>query len=265
MADEQDKQQPSLELPKVFGRSRKNKGQQPVPAAAPAPEPPAPDAEPAARPDGVVSEPETIAMPPEPATREAPATAEPVAPVAEEPVRPPVPAAAPESQEAPEAPTLFADEARTDVLTAAPPEAPPAAPKKPRTRPSLSMPDIGGYPAAGLTGLLVGLLLVGLTAGALRACEALRGTATCGGAIGITTLVGIMALLVVLGGLILRAFDVPDPISSSFLALGMVSVVALLFLLDVLMTPWGIVLIPLLTVLSYLAARWVTTAFVEGD
>ncbi len=148
-----------------------------------------------------------------------------------------------------------------------PEQAPPAAPatKKQRTRPSLSMPAIGGYPAAGLTGLLIGLLLVGLTAGALRGCEALRGTATCGGGLGITTLVGIMALLVVLGGLVLRRFDVPDPISSSFLALGMVSVVSLLFLLDILMTPWGIVLIPLLTVLSYLAARWVTTAFVEGD
>ena len=264
MADEQDKQQPSLELPKVFGRSKKTKKQRPAPAA-PVPEPPAP----AVEPDAEVSEPTTIAMAPEPATQEVAAAPEPVAPVVQDPVAQ-EPALPPAQAATAEAPALFVDEARTDVLTAVPPEptpapAPAAAEKKQRTRPSLSLPAVGGYTAAGLTGLLIGLLLVGLTAGALRGCEALRGTSTCGGGLGITTLVVILALLVVLGGVILRAFDVPDPTSSSFLALGMVSVVSLLFLLDVLMTPWSIVVIPLLTVAAYLAAQWVTTAFVEDD
>ena len=137
--------------------------------------------------------------------------------------------------------------------------------KQQRSKPSISLPRLGGYAAAALTGLVIGLLLVGLTAGALRGCEAVRGTSTCGGGIGVTVLVVIFALLVVLGGLMLRAFGVPDPTSTSFLAVGMVTVVSLLFLLDVLSSPVVVVLIPAISIGTYLAAQWVTTAFVELD
>ena len=113
-----------------------------------------------------------------------------------------------------------------------------------------------------MTGVLIGLLLVGLTAGSLQACEAVRGTSTCGGT-GVPILLVIMGALVALGGVLLRLFRVPDPVSTSFLAVGMVAVICLLFLLDVLMSWWMLLVIPVISVAMYLLAYWVTTAFVD--
>jgi hypothetical protein len=125
-----------------------------------------------------------------------------------------------------------------------------------------SLPAITGWVAAAVTGVVIGLLLVGMTAGSLQACESVRGTSTCGGS-GVLILTLILAVLVALGGLLLRIFGVPDPGSTSFLALGMVAVISLLFLLDVLLSWWMLLVIPAISVAMYLLAYWVTTAFVE--
>ena len=160
---------------------------------------------------------------------------------------------------------LFADEVEEAPKTRKAPKAPKArkAPRaqKPR-RAETNLPPVAGWVAAPVTGVLVGLSLVGLTAGALKGCESVRGTSTCGGW-GVPLLLLIMGLLIVLGGLLLRLFHVPDPVTTSFLALGMVAVIALLALLDVLESPWMLVVIPAITVAMYLLAYWVTTAFVE--
>lgn len=311
MSNEQDKQQPSLELPGVFGRKKKRM----KPAAEVAPEtatPAAEQAEPAVQPVEPVAPPQAAPPVAEPRTEpvvigeisdppagDAPETA-PVEPVQEsvvdpaaEPVAAPVarrtawrrrtaapaaaePEAAPEREPVPVgAPPLFAEKPRAtrgETAVMAPAEAgasdAPPAPREKRSRtglPSVSLPAGGGYLAATITGLVIGLLLVGLTFGALRGCETVRGTATCGGAAGLVILVVIMALLIALGGLMLRAFGVPDPTSTSFLAMGMVAVISLLFLLDVLLSPWMLVVLPLITVAMYAAAQWVTTAFVDLD
>ena len=102
---------------------------------------------------------------------------------------------------------------------------------------------MAGWVAAAVTGLVVGLLLVGMTAGSLQACEAVRGTSTCGGW-GVPILLVIMAALIAIGGFLLRLFHVPDPVSTSFLAVGMVAVIALLFLLDFLLSSWMLLVIP---------------------
>ncbi len=170
---------------------------------------------------------------------------------------------------------IFADEVEEAPVPARR-DRKPRAPKEPRQRkrpqpdtPAPSdetstprLPVVAGWMAASLTGVVVGLLLVGATAGSLQACEAVRGTATCGGT-GVPILLVIMAALIAIGGFMLRLFHVPDPGSTSFLAVGMVAVIALLFLLDFLLSAWMLLVIPIISVGMYLLAFWVTTAFVE--
>lgn len=106
----------------------------------------------------------------------------------------------------------------------------------------------------GVTGSLAVLL-------ALAGCEAARGVSSCGGAAGFLVLVAIVMLMVLLGSALLKVFEVPDPGSTSFLAVGIVAVVALLFLLDALLNPWTALVIPVVSAASYLLAHWVTTRF----
>lgn len=125
-------------------------------------------------------------------------------------------------------------------------------------RPLLDM-----YPAAAVTGVVVGAVMVLLTWLSLRGCEAVRDTSTCGGGPGFVLLVATFVLCILLGSTLLKAFQIPDPGSSSFLAVGLVAVVALLFLIDVL-DHWSmIIVIPVLAVGAYLASVWVTKTFVE--
>jgi membrane protein implicated in regulation of membrane protease activity len=69
--------------------------------------------------------------------------------------------------------------------------------------------------------------------------------------------------MIYLGGALLKAFRVPDPGSTSFLAVGLLAVVALLFLVDVLFSWSMIIVIPVVAMATYALAHWVTTAFVE--
>jgi hypothetical protein len=277
--EDQETSQPSLEPPKLFGRRRK------------ADEPVAPPvAEPA-----VASEAEADVEPDVEA--EADAEVEAARAEAEDGPTPTLPVSdptwmfepEPESQPEPESERgaravaavlpseagtpLFADEVdeapaptrvrRERAPRRSQPKASRAAraPRVPKVS-APSLPAITGWVAAAVTGVVIGLLLVGMTAGSLQACESVRGTSTCGGS-GVLILILILAALVALGGLLLRVFGVPDPGSTSFLALGMVAVISLLFLLDVLLSPWMLLVIPAISVAMYLLAYWVTTAFVE--
>ena len=69
---------------------------------------------------------------------------------------------------------------------------------------------------------------------------------------------------VVLGAVLLKAWRVTDPTSTSFLGVGLVAVFVLLFLLSSLDSFWMIVVVPVLTGAAYLISLWVTTTFVEG-
>ena len=273
MAD-QDRDEPSLELPSLrFGRRRRRRKAAAAAAAAePATEPqhepePAPEPEPEPEPQPEMrSDEDTIATTvlddplsgpyreahPEPAddTR-----VEPAADEASEQERP-----------------LFADEPgpeEEDVDTVVAAQELPAEDEQPeatrerrkrRRRPSL--PSIGGMPAAILTGVLVGALTVGLTAAALRGCEAVKGTSSCGGP-GLLLLTVILVLGILLGAFLLRAFGVADPGSTSFLAVGLLAVLTLLFLMDALFMWWIVIVVPALAVVTFALAHWVTVAFIE--
>ena len=75
-----------------------------------------------------------------------------------------------------------------------------------------------------VTALVVGLLIVGATAGSMRICTEIKGTSSCGGQ-GLLLLVAILVVSVLLGAALLRAAQVPEPGSTSFLAVGLLSVV----------------------------------------
>ena len=82
-------------------------------------------------------------------------------------------------------------------------------------------PPPGGWLAAVVTGLVVGLGVVGLTWASLRTCEAVQGTSSVrhGGLPDARAGPGRSPVLV--GGALLRLAQVPDPVSTSFLAVGL--------------------------------------------
>ena len=158
------------------------------------------------------------------------------------PERSPEPAPAPE----PDEPVELSDES-------------PGTRKAPRGR---RPPSLGGPVAAALTGLVVGMLMVGLSWGSLRLCEVARGTSSCGQP-GFAVVLAILALLVVVGRLLLRTLGVDDAGSISFLGVGVVAVVTLLFLVGALFQWWIVLVLPAVSVASFALAHWVSTAFVE--
>ena len=172
----------------------------------------------------------------------------------------------PEPEPVPEPVPELAERA---VLEPVPPPAAPARPERrergettpeeseePRERPA------GGMPAAVLTGVAVGLLMVGLTWAGLRGCEAVQGTSSCGGA-GYPLIAAILVVMVLVGAALLRATRVTDPVSTSILAVGLTAVLALLFLIDSLQDLAMVVVIPLISAGSYAVSHWVTSTFTE--
>ncbi len=117
--------------------------------------------------------------------------------------------------------------------------------------------------AAPAVGLLVGLAGVGLTWATLRGCEALRGTSSCGKGPGLLLLLAIAVVMVLLGTVLLRLLRVPEPGGTSFLGASIVGVVALVALLEVVFSPWMVVVIPLVAAIAFGLAQWVTTRFAE--
>lgn len=137
-------------------------------------------------------------------------------------------------------------------------------PEPPRkdTRAALPrLPRLPGPLAAVLTGALMGLLGVGLAWLSAQGCEAVRGVGSCGG-FGLFALIAILGIEVLLGAALLRACRSTDPVSTSFLGVGLVAVIAMLFFLDSIESRWMLLVIPALTALTYLASWWVVEALI---
>ncbi|MGZ4455272.1 MAG: hypothetical protein ACXVFV_12660 [Mycobacteriales bacterium] len=253
---EEDKPErgPSLELPSLGLRRKKRaaRGEQ-------APEPAPVDDTPTT----VFEADDAAPAPPAPAPAPTPAPVPPPAPVPSEPATPPL--FADEAPRPAEPVTQPVTEPVTRPVTEPVAEPTPVAEDAPEPgarKESRSLPLLGGMAASIVTGLLVGLITVGLTWASLHLCEVLKGTSSCGGP-GFLLLLAITVAMVFLGALLLRAWRVPDPGSTSFLAVGLLAVLALLFLVDVLFAWWMIVVIPLFSVLTFALSHWVTTAFIE--
>lgn len=266
--DDRSADSPSLEAPSLgLGRWRRKKqgadettadGTEDTTATVPVVEPePLPDVEPTPEPE------------PDPVPEPTPAPAPPPPPASRRPVRRPTPAAQPAAQptettrtaETAGAP-LFVDEVAADEPPAVEHDARPNQPAARSRSPFSSLFGLHGRSAAAVTGAVVGVLVVALTWLSLRLCEVLQGTPSCGNP-GFFLLLAIMVAMVVLGGAMLRAAGAPDPTSTAFLAVGLLCVVALLFLIDALMSPWMAVVIPLVSIGAFVLSHWVTTAVVE--
>ena len=115
-----------------------------------------------------------------------------------------------------------------------------------------------------LVGAVVGLAAVLLTWGSLRLCDAATGTASCGGGPGLLLLLAILIALTYLGGWLLRGFGISDAGSTSFLAVGLLAVVAMLFLVDSLDEWSGAVAVPVVTVVAYALSWRVTATLVDA-
>lgn len=227
---------------------------EPIPEPTPVEPTPGPTpVEPTPEPTPVEPEPVPTPVPPPPAPEPVEPTPEPQpAPVEQTTVLPePVPGepAQEPAAEAVGAP-LFADEAETGRRRA------------PRERRPVTLPRINPRVAALVTGLLVGLVGVLLSFGASQGCEAVRGVGSCGGA-GLFALLAVLAIEVVLGAILLKAWGIVDPTSTSFLGVGLVAVLALLFFLSSLDSVWMLLVIPLLTAIMFLVSWWVTETFIE--
>ncbi len=129
-------------------------------------------------------------------------------------------------------------------------------------REPITLPRVNPYVAAVLTGVVIGLVGVGLTLGTGRGCEAVRGVGSCGG-FGLFALVVILAVQVILGAALLRGFRLADPSSTSFLGVGLAAVVVLLFFLSALDSLWMFLVVPALTAATMAFSWWLTSNFVE--
>lgn len=117
--------------------------------------------------------------------------------------------------------------------------------------------------AAVITGAISGLICVLLAKGASAGCEAVRDNSSCGGGLGLLALIAILAIEVLIGANLLKAWKVSDPFSTSFLGVGLVAMVAMLFFLDVIDKASMVGVIPAITAASFLLSWWVTVRFVE--
>jgi hypothetical protein len=294
--------EPNLELPSLlsFGRRRKRRTGQPAqgqagadqtvaeePSAEASPPDTDPDtdplaADPVAEPRGGLtpSADKAKRLPPVPpptarveASAVRPGTPPPPDPPPPLPEEPPAPEP-PEEPRLAEQPGPVVEPAATEqttmlpVMESDPHVAEPAAPvaAEDHARPADArvdeLPVISPRLAAVVTGGLVGLVGVLLAYFASRGCETVRGVGSCGG-MGLLALLMILAIQVVLGAIILKAWRIADPTSTSFLGVGLVAVFVLLFLLSSLESVWMILVIPVVSSMTFLLSWWVTTTFVE--
>jgi hypothetical protein len=262
----------------------------PAPARAPGsgPTPARPPARPAARPP---ARPATATPPPSvsPAAAATPPAPPRPAPAKPAPPGPPAPVEVPTEVPAPdEATVVFEPDAGTDPLdqaaasldsrrvrsssrrearSASRARRREAKESRRRTAPAEALvarlPAINPLLAAIITGVLSGLAAVGLAFGAARGCESVRGTDTCGGGLGLLAIVAILALEVVIGANLLKAWQISDPFSTSFLGVGIVATIAMLTFLSQLDSPWMLLVIPVMTATAFALSWWVTVRFID--
>ena len=157
--------------------------------------------------------------------------------------------------------TIF-DDTTEPTPAAVSPLTPPPAPEPPSEPGPPRDPWLTGRPAAILTGLIVGGLIVAATAGSLRICTEVKGTSSCGGQ-GFFLLMAILAVAVLIGTALLRFAQVSEPGSTSFLAVGLLSVATLLFLVGSIFQWWMVIVIPLVSMVTFLLAHWVTSSYAD--
>jgi hypothetical protein len=125
------------------------------------------------------------------------------------------------------------------------------------------LPEINPLVAAIISGALAGLAAVLMAIGASKGCEAVRDTSSCGGGAGLLALVAILAIEILIGANLLKAWQISDPFSTSFLGVGVVATIAMLTFLDELDSVWMLLVIPLMTAAAFALSWWITVRFID--
>ena len=115
--------------------------------------------------------------------------------------------------------------------------------------------------AATIAGALVGLSTVGLVWLAMRGCSGLRGTSSCGDP-GYLVLMAVFVAMVVAGRALLAVLRVTEPGSTALLGMALVTVVALIWVVD-LEAPPGAAALAVVGALAFASSQWVTSTFTE--
>ncbi len=95
-----------------------------------------------------------------------------------------------------------------------------------------------------------------------RGCESVRGVGSCGG-VGVVALLIILVVTIAIGAILLRGFAVSEPTGTSFLGVGIVAVLTLVFFLGSLESVWMFVVVPVMAGVAFAVSYWVTAALVE--
>jgi hypothetical protein len=121
------------------------------------------------------------------------------------------------------------------------------------------IPHIDPRFAAPITGILVGLVSVGLGLAALEVFSDLRGVSSGGGRWGSLTFVVVTFIAIVLGDLLLRAFGTARAGLISFLGVVLAIVAILGLFLELADDRRALVLVPVLGAVTYLVSHWLIT------
>jgi len=108
-----------------------------------------------------------------------------------------------------------------------------------------------------VAGVLCGFITVAMVWLSERACDASRGTPNCG-ALGLPLLLLTVVVTIVLGTVMLRRLMQPNAGMVAFLGVCFTLLVVVGVLSDHLFTPWTVLVIPVLTAVTFLAARFVS-------
>lgn len=111
--------------------------------------------------------------------------------------------------------------------------------------------------AAGVAGAVCGLLTVGLVWLAERGCDGARGAASCG-SLGLPLLLLIVVATIVAGVVLLRRLLVPNAGLTAFLGVCFMLLVVVGFLADRLSGVWSLLVVPVLSAVTFVIARYVT-------
>jgi hypothetical protein len=116
--------------------------------------------------------------------------------------------------------------------------------------------------AAAVTGAICGLVGALLVSLGEQGCDASPGRASCGGT-GVILVIGVTAGCMLLGALILGALGVPDAVLVSFFGVAAALMVILWFLLGHVFSAWMLLVVPLMTAVTFVLSGLVTRAL--GD
>jgi hypothetical protein len=115
-----------------------------------------------------------------------------------------------------------------------------------------------------VVGLLCGFAVVALIWLSERGCDRVRNTPNCG-AMGFPLLVLTVVVTIVLGALALSRLAIPHPVLVAFLGVMFMLLIVLAFLTNDLFSTWTLLVVPVLTAITFLVAHLIAGRLERAD